>query len=192
MKSLNGGLTYFDLSDCLAVSETTWPRYIKDNHSGCDRLSRNRSYIPTRKLREAKSSQLQVKTNPEALKQVLGWFEQLNQYEVSDTIWLQCKVALAEGFSNVVQHAHQDCSSETAIDIQLNLLPDRLELRIWDSGPGFSLEQALADLPKVIDVDAERGRGLRILNQVADQLSYTSSSNRNCLLVVISLASLQP
>jgi serine/threonine-protein kinase RsbW len=119
------------------------------------------------------------------LEEVLSWFEQLNQPSIPKKVWLQCQLALAEGFTNAVRHAHKGLPTDVSIDLEVTLLPQHLEMRIWDQGPPFDLEKWLQTHEPKMDAGAGGGRGLAILNQIADQLSYTrTDDNRNCLLLV--------
>ncbi|HEY9796605.1 MAG TPA: anti-sigma regulatory factor [Leptolyngbyaceae cyanobacterium] len=136
------------------------------------------------------SFQLQVTTDLSALAQVLSWFDQLRQPSIPNTIWLGCKTALAEGFDNAVCHAHQQLPPETPIDIEVTFFTQSLEIRIWDSGSAFDFEAHLQQLPEEIDETAESGRGVKIMQQIADYLSYTRTpDNRNCLLIIKSYSS---
>ncbi|MCA1992852.1 MAG: ATP-binding protein [Coleofasciculus sp. S288] len=131
------------------------------------------------------SFHLQVDTNLNALSQVLSWFDQFQRPSIPTDIWLQCKTALAEGFDNAVCHAHEQLSPEAPIDIEITIFTQSIEIRIWDCGPAYDFESQLQQLPEEIDELAERGRGLSIMQKIADHLSYTRTpDNRNCLLIV--------
>lgn len=131
-----------------------------------------------------KSSQ-QVPSDLKALDQVLLWFDQFNQPSIPKKAWLQCQLALAEAFTNAVRHAHKDLPTNIPIDIELTLFPQSLELRIWDQGPPFDLEKRLQKMEQEVDVGAGGGRGIVILQKIADKLSYTrTDDHRNCLLIV--------
>lgn len=128
---------------------------------------------------------LQFPTDLKALDHVLSWFNQVHRPSIPRKVWLQCELALAEGFTNAVRHAHKDLSIDTLIDIEVTLLPNRLEIRVWDSGPPFNLEQRLKETSELVNPNATGGRGIDILQKIADQLSYTrTEDNRNCLLIV--------
>ncbi len=134
------------------------------------------------------SFQLQVNTDSNALGQVLSWFEQLKPPSISQMTWIECQTALAEGFGNAVDHAHRELPPETPIDIEVAIFSQAIEIRVWDSGSAFDFEQQLqqlSDEPDEIDELTERGRGLKIMQQISDYLSHTrTSDNRNCLLIV--------
>lgn len=132
-----------------------------------------------------KQAHLQVNTDLNALTQILSWFDQFNSAIIPPPVWLQCQLALAEGFTNAVRHAHRNYPQETPIDIEIRLFDQLLEICIWDVGSGFDLNQQLNQMPLEIDSDAEGGRGLKLMQQLSDSLSYTQTDDRrNCLLIV--------
>lgn len=126
----------------------------------------------------------QVNTDLSQLAQVLAWFNQIDHAAVPRFIWLQCELALAEGFTNAVRHAHYNLPVETPIEIELTLYDQAIELRIWDYGAGFDLEKSLQTLPWPNDQDIG-GRGLKIIAQTADVFHYIPvERQRNCLLMI--------
>jgi serine/threonine-protein kinase RsbW len=136
-------------------------------------------------LQPIHTAYLQINTDLNALTQVLAWFDQFNSPPVSYQTWLECQLALAEGFTNAVRHAHQGQPSDVLIEIETLVFPAWMEIRIWDRGGEFNLTQKLNSLPSHIDCEAEGGRGLRLMQRIADSLSYTRTMDqRNCLLIV--------
>lgn len=131
-----------------------------------------------------KSSQA-FPTDLKALDQVLTWFDQFNQGSIPKKVWIQCQLALAEGFTNAVRHAHKNLTPNVPIDIEVTLFAQALELRVWDQGPPFDLEKRVLEFEQTVDDQAGGGRGIAILQKIADKLSYTrTDDNRNCLLIV--------
>lgn len=137
---------------------------------------------------EIKQYHLQVKTELEALKEVLQWFEGLVFPHVPQKMGWQCEVALVEAFTNAVRHAHQNLPENTPIDLEVELLPNFLEMRIWDKGKSFDLEAKLrkseleANTPE--SMEKEGGRGLQFINKLTDELQYLNLPNRcNCLIM---------
>lgn len=127
---------------------------------------------------------LRVGTTLDALGQVLTWFEAFRNSGIPDPIWMECQLALAEGFTNAVRHAHQALPESTPIDIELVLAPQWLELRIWDQGQKFDLEGFAQQLPADLDTDSEGGRGILLMKALTSRLSYTRQADgRNCLLI---------
>lgn len=133
-----------------------------------------------------------VPTDLKALDQILSWFDQLYQPSIPKKVWLQCQLALAEGFTNAVRHAHKGLSADVPIDIEVTVYPQYLEMRIWDQGPPFDLEQQLQNLDQKLNDHAGGGRGIAILQKISDKLSYTrTNDNRNCLLIVKRFSALE-
>lgn len=127
---------------------------------------------------------LQVNTSLDALSQVLSWFEGFNHPPVPRKVWLQCQLAVAEGFTNAVRHAHQWLPLETPIDLEVRLFDRYLELRIWDQGEPFNMEAFIAHLPSKINEEDEGGRGVMLMKTIASHLSYVRQADgRNCLLI---------
>ncbi|NJQ97955.1 MAG: ATP-binding protein, partial [Hydrococcus sp. CSU_1_8] len=90
-----------------------------------------------------KQFRLRVKSNLEALVEVLQWFDRMTQSFVSEKCRWACKLALAEGFTNTVRYAHQDLPKTTPIDIEVYIFNNCLEIRIWDWGLPFDLHAKL-------------------------------------------------
>jgi len=128
---------------------------------------------------------LRVKSKLEELPYLLSWFNSLHGTLVPRLIWIQCQTALAEGFTNAVRHAHKNRDAETPIDIEVIVAEASLQIRIWDQGAEFNLQQALQRLPQTTDKDAFGGRGIPLIARLTDDFSYTrADADRNCLLLV--------
>jgi serine/threonine-protein kinase RsbW len=134
---------------------------------------------------ELKQYHLQVKTELEALKEVLQWFEGLVFPLVPQRIGWQCEVALVEAFTNAVRHAHQNLPKTTPIDLEVKLLPNFLEMRIWDRGQPFDFQAKLRKGEQNVDsIEKEGGRGLQFIKKLTDELQYLNLPNhRNCLVM---------
>ncbi|HBB36346.1 MAG TPA: anti-sigma regulatory factor [Cyanobacteria bacterium UBA9273] len=136
-------------------------------------------------MKDLKKSSKQFPTDLNALDPVLSWFDQLHQPSIPTIVWLQCKLAIAEGFTNAVRHAHKGLSTNVPIDIEVTLFSHCIEMRIWDRGQPFDLEQRLQALSEVVDDHSGGGRGIVIMQKIADKLSYRRTDDeRNCLLIV--------
>jgi serine/threonine-protein kinase RsbW len=126
-----------------------------------------------------------VESDLKALDAVLRYFNQLDRTGIPREDWLQCQLALAEGFTNAVRHAHKQLPTEIPIEIEIDLTAAKMELRIWDHGPPFDLEGFLRDN---FDRDTRwlgHGQGLPILRKISSHLTYRrSEDDRNCLQIV--------
>ncbi len=137
------------------------------------------------RLNPGQTTRIKTNTDLHQLGQVLEWFEQFDQPQIPRTVWLQCQLALAEGFTNAVRHAHADKPVETPIEVEVMLRDGAIELRIWDCGSGFDLEHRLDSLPEPENQQHSGGRGLKIIQQTADVMDYEAvEADRNCLLIV--------
>ncbi|HEY9610297.1 glycosyltransferase family 2 protein [Allocoleopsis sp.] len=185
LRAITEKLSLEDLQSPLLQQEAE--RINKERSRLVDRLQQLEDLEP--EIPEAEqflqSFQLQVNTEPKDLSQVLSWFEQLPHLSIPTNVWLECQTALAEGFDNAVRHAHKGLLPETPIHIEVIIFTQSLEMRIWDYGPDFDFEGHLQQMSDEVDEMAEGGRGLGIMQQIADYLSYTrTTDNRNCLLII--------
>jgi serine/threonine-protein kinase RsbW len=128
-----------------------------------------------------------VQSNIAVLTQVQEWFERFCARYSSQQFWLKSqlyplRLALTEGLSNAVRHAHHDLPAETVIEIDLTLWDDRIEIRIWDRGQPFDPNQIEEPQPGTL---RQGGYGWFLLRRLADQVVYERDSDgRNCLLIV--------
>lgn len=132
-----------------------------------------------------KNKRIHVNSDLNELSNVLEWFQGLNQASVSTEDWMQCQIALAEGFTNVVRHAHQSLPPQTVIEIDLNFHPNHVEIQIWDCGPPFSLMEQIDRSSQAITDNSTSGRGLMLLQKIANELVYRRvDETRNCLCLI--------
>ncbi|KYC36663.1 ATPase [Scytonema hofmannii PCC 7110] len=128
---------------------------------------------------------LKVHTNLTVSSAILSWFEQINQPPLLDKkiLW-QCQTLLIEGFSNIVEHAHKNLPMETPIEIEAVRSEECIEIRIWSYGEAFDLKQKLQEIGSLEENEEERGRGLKIMAVLADELKYEPTvDNRYCLFI---------
>ena len=127
---------------------------------------------------------LQVETDLDAVDQVLEWFDQFNQAPVPGGVWMACQLALVEGFTNAVRHAHKGQPNDLLIDLEVQIFDDRIEIQIWDQGIPFDLHQHLQMMPP-LNSDKDSSRGLRLMAKIAVMLDYSREPDgRNRLLLV--------
>ena len=88
---------------------------------------------------------LQVNTDLNALTRVLEWFEQLKDLSLPNEVWWKIQLALAEGFTNAVRHAHKNLPVETPVQLEIMVFNGRLELKVWDCGPYFDSDAKLKE-----------------------------------------------
>jgi serine/threonine-protein kinase RsbW len=104
---------------------------------------------------------LHLNTDIKAVAQVLGWLEQLDPLPIPEAVLHQCKLAVVEGFTNAVRHAHKNLPRETPIDLELTVFNERLEIKIWDRGKPFDFQAKLKEeLPEKSPFSLSEGSSL--------------------------------
>jgi serine/threonine-protein kinase RsbW len=137
-----------------------------------------------------KLERLKVKSDLTVQAQVQKRFERfystyISKIHSSDDRFNRLNLALAEGFSNAVRHAHQELPSETLIEIELAVGHERIEIRIWDQGKPFDPNEVEEPLPGTL---CEGGYGWFLLRRLADRVVYERCEDgRNCLLISSSI-----
>ena len=136
-------------------------------------------------LNVLKKIQFKVDSNLQELESVLSQFNQIYDDFIPNQDWLKCKLALAEGFTNAVRHAHKELSTEIQINIEAVLRSTTLEIYIWDLGNPFDLNKYIKDQSNNDHNWLGSGKGVAILTQIADRLEYKHMGKQgNCLLIV--------
>lgn len=132
-------------------------------------------------------ARLTVRSHLEELAGVQRWFRTLISRMSVDTPWIddqfdQLNLALAEGFTNAVRHAHAELPETTPIDIELSVSPDQLEIRIFDRGEPFDPDSLTEPKPGAL---REGGYGWFLLRRLSDRVSYDCVQDElNCLRIV--------
>lgn len=116
----------------------------------------------------------------------MNWFSSLKPSPLEEKLWVSCITAFGEAFENAVYHSGTlpGHTKPTSVSVEVMLTDTMVQIKIWDSGQGFDLEQRIKELPESVPLHAERGRGLWIIKQVADYVSYSQTSDHlNCLTI---------
>ena len=143
------------------------------------------------KLKVLRSIKITIPSDLNALSQVLVQFNQIHQDFIPQRDWLQCRIAVAEGFTNAVKHAHKNLSTDTLIHIEVMLNEAAMEIRVWDYGAPFDLHNYIAETSHQNQDWIASGRGIPILTKISDRLEYRRLENqRNCLVIVKKFANL--
>ena len=136
-------------------------------------------------MKVLKRIEIKVNSNLKALDSVLSQFNQIYEDFIPDRDWLKCKLALAEGFTNAVRHAHKELPKEVPVTIEAILKQTALEIYVWDFGHPFDLKAYIENRSRKNNNWLGSGRGVAILTQIADRLEYRRIEEKgNCLLIV--------
>ena len=93
-----------------------------------------------------KSSQCRINSDLNKLPEVVTWFEQFKDSSLPKEIWLQANMAIIEGFTNAVRHAHANLSSDTPVLVKADLSDQTFSFEIWDQGEFYDFDTALEKL----------------------------------------------
>ena len=136
-------------------------------------------------MKVLRSIKIEVPSDLKALNQVLAQFDRIYQDFIPLRDWLQCRLALAEGFTNAVRHAHRDLPPTVPIKIEVLLKETVMEIEIWDYGAAFDLQGFIAETSQKYDGWLASGRGIPLLNKISDRLDYYRiEQQQNCLSIV--------
>lgn len=134
-----------------------------------------------------RQGQLIVKSRLEVLSQVQRWFQDFCSPSSGEFTWVSAYVdrltiALTEGFTNAVRHAHAELPPETIIKIDLALGDHSIEIKILDQGQPFDPEILSEPEPGAL---LDSGYGWFLLRRLADKVTYKRlQDGHNCLSIV--------
>ncbi|MEM6520840.1 MAG: anti-sigma regulatory factor [Cyanobacteria bacterium P01_C01_bin.70] len=133
-----------------------------------------------------RSEHLVVDSQLETLNKVQAWFNRLYSSLEPELSWVKSScdrlnIAVAEGFTNAVRHAHAQLPPETPIKIEVALGGDRIDIHIWDHGFPFDPQQLSEPKPGSLLNDG--GYGWFLLRRAVDNVTYRRQGNQNCLKI---------
>src|SRR2546428_4696487 len=92
-------------------------------------------------------------------------------------------MSVIEAGTNAIQHGHHRDASKP-VDTTFTVFPDRLEISVHDLGPGFNLDEVNGNVTSPEHILDLRGRGIFIMRQCMDSVTYQfSASGTSCLLM---------
>jgi serine/threonine-protein kinase RsbW len=154
--------------------------------------------MPTNTDTQTRKTCLQVKTDLDAMTIVTEWFEQFNCLPVTPHLWQQGQIALLEGFTNAVLHAHRNLSPITPIDFVVEISPEVFKISIWDQGNEYDIGITFQRLSQLIGnpgfdpLEREEQWGsimmLKLMNEYDWRIRYLRQHDRNCLCIEKTLA----
>lgn len=127
-------------------------------------------------------SRYKTETDSRVLQSIMSWFDNFHELPIPQDVWLQCQLAVIEGFTNVVRHAHRGLPTKTPIEIEVTVTNEYMDIKIWDYGPGFDFASVLSNKLQQSNLESSGGRGLSIIYRVTDTVEYSRTADqRNCL-----------
>ena len=140
---------YYQQPELVPPQDSSKPGFLKRASDVLNRFNgfqkqRNSQSDPSSNQQIQKFS-LQLNTDINAVAQVLCWLEQLDPLPIPEAVLHQCKLAVVEGFTNAVRHAHKNLPRETPIELEISVFKERLEIKIWDRGKPFDFQAKLKE-----------------------------------------------
>ncbi len=137
-------------------------------------------------------SQISVRSDLDEIEAVLSWFGQLSDAAVPPELWMQAQLALVEGFTNAVRHAHADLDPPPPVQLSVQVSSQRFCVQILDQGAPFDFEAALAAVEQAMEardhdpLAREAHWGLVMLLKLRSAYGWTINHRRigeatNCL-----------
>jgi len=139
-------------------------------------------------VKTVRKERLKVTSQLDLVFHVQRWFNEVCRSLEDDLGWVvnyrdRLGLALTEGFTNAVRHAHSHLPPDTAINIDFDLANDCVEIRIWDQGNPFN--PGLLPEPQPGELLDNGGYGWFLLRRLADRVTYQRlQDGRNCLSIV--------
>jgi serine/threonine-protein kinase RsbW len=98
------------------------------------------------------------------------------RYQIHSDIYGKLNLAMVEGVNNAIVHGNKMVAEkEVAIEWQIN--DEALEFYITDCGPGFDYTN-LPDPTTPENREKTHGRGIFLMNTLADELEFSDPGNR--------------
>lgn len=94
-----------------------------------------------------------------------------------EALAFQLNLVLTEAVCNAIEHGLSDDSRNT-LRVCIDIEEDILSVRVHDSGAGFTLEDFVVPDPGGLE---EGGRGLFLIRELMDSVSYRRTSSGNVL-----------
>jgi serine/threonine-protein kinase RsbW len=91
-------------------------------------------------------------------------------------------MSVIEAGTNAIQHGHHR-DATIPVDVDFRLFPDRLEVEVRDTGPGFDLSALNGDATSPEHLLDPRGRGIYIMRACMDEVDFDFSNGTTCRLV---------
>lgn len=83
------------------------------------------------------------------------------------------EIAAREMLANAIEYGCKDHNDE--IEILFSIEQNKIELSVKDPGEGFNWQEHSFEIVPVLD---ERGRGLKMINKVSDEMDFNDKGNQ--------------
>jgi serine/threonine-protein kinase RsbW len=98
-----------------------------------------------------------------------------DKYDLDDDIYGNIMIAVTEAVNNAIQHGNKSVSTKNVL-LKLQLEPNLIKFTISDEGTGFNYSH-LPDPTSPENLDKLGGRGIFLMKNLADEVSFNESGN---------------
>jgi serine/threonine-protein kinase RsbW len=104
--------------------------------------------------------------------------------QVSTQSAFEIELAVVEAVNNAVEHAHHK-QREKVVTVRVRLTPRRIKFTVIDSGAPIDFKSAIAASAALENsIEAERGRGLKLIRELMDEIRYERKGETNQITLV--------
>ncbi len=98
------------------------------------------------------------------------------QYNIHSDVYGKLLLAVVEGVNNAIVHGNK-LEKDKEVYVEYSISDKEIEFLITDSGPGFDYKN-LPDPTKPENIERTHGRGIFLMNHLADELEFTDPGNQ--------------
>jgi serine/threonine-protein kinase RsbW len=103
--------------------------------------------------------------------------------ELDEATTSQVSMSVIEAGTNAIQHGHRLDPSKL-VDVRFELWPDKIEITVRDTGPGFDVSRVNGDITSPEHLFDARGRGIYIMRACMDEVSFDATPHGTTLHLV--------
>lgn len=98
------------------------------------------------------------------------------KYQIHSDIYGKLLLAVVEGVNNAIVHGNK-LQKDKDVEVEYQVTDKQIEFYIKDSGKGFDYHN-LPDPTKPENIERTHGRGIFLMNHLADELEFNEFGNQ--------------
>ena len=98
------------------------------------------------------------------------------KHQIHSDVYGKLLLAMVEGVNNAIVHGNK-LVSEKGVTVEYQIGDTAIEFLITDSGQGFDYKN-LPDPTKPENLEKTHGRGIFLMNHLADEIEFTEPGNK--------------